>query len=126
MQDENPFDEKSMSLFGSLYEFELDIHIESVLYNIDDAALYRELKDKIGVLYKEVAPVTPEIAPGLAAEMNQPISPLPPLEKLKFQSIAEFYNKGILPLYEQAFDFGWIRYSNSNLINELLDPRVAG
>jgi hypothetical protein len=36
-----------------------------------------------------------------------------------FQSIGDFYNQVIKPLYHEAFTFGWVKYNNQDLNNEI-------
>lgn len=123
LQDRDPFGDAAMALFESLYAFELDFRFESVLLHVEDDARREELKQKLLLLYTTLPPLPPEEAPEVALALRE--VELPPVEELKFQSIGDFYYQGILPLYEEAFDFGWVKETNRKLNNELLDPNYA-
>lgn len=126
LQDENPFEGKNKDLFENLQRFELDLHFESILFHIDDAQHRAVLKEKLHHLYTALTPRqrAAEVA-ALALPKGLGVRQLPPLDELKFQSIADFYYEGILPLYEEAFHFGWVKYSDRDLENEQLNPNYA-
>ncbi|ASS74095.1 hypothetical protein CIG75_03230 [Tumebacillus algifaecis] len=126
LQDENPFGEQSTLLFKRLHHFELEYRFESMLYHIENAARRAELKQKLYDLYTLLTPLAPEdrhVEERLFAAMKQ--VGLPAVEELRFQSIADFYLRGILPLYQQAFDFNWVKHDNRDLNNEMLDTNYA-
>ena len=123
LQDADPFGPNATTLFQRLHDFEVDLRFESMLLGISDEAKREELKAKLAELY---ATVTPLPAPPVEAAAAEALAAqLPPVEELRFQSIADFYYRGILPLYEEAFDFGWVTNSNLALNDELLDPNYA-
>jgi len=121
LQIENPFEDGSelKEVFGDLADFEFDLHLAGVLKNLDDKAQYETLKKQLEDIYSHpITVATPELLAASAPEK---------LDKkyVRFESIGDLYLKGILPLYEQAFKLGWVKYSNLNLNNELLDPDYA-
>ena len=123
LQNRDPFGDKATALFERLHDFELDVHFEGALLQVEDAPARERLKQRLTDLYTTLTPVPPEAAPEVEALVAP--EPLPPVEDLKFQSIADLYNRGILPLYEEAFDMGWVTNSNLNLNDELLNPEYA-
>lgn len=126
LQDDNPFGEQSSQLFKRLYDFELDYRFESMLYHIESEDRRAELKQKLFNLYTLLTPLAPEdavVEKKVMAAMKA--VGLPSVEELRFQSIADFYLRGVLPLYQQAFDFNWVENNNRDLNNELLDPAHA-
>lgn len=126
LQDKNPFSPKLTKLYTQLYEFELDLHLESVLYNISDEKKRKGIKEQLKDLYTNLSPLPVKRKKSIAKVRGMlEEESLPPIEELRFQSIADFYLKGVQPLYEQAFDRGWVKYSNWNLNNELLNPDYA-
>jgi Ferritin-like len=126
LQNDDPFGQKVSSLFDRLHKFEMDLHFENMFFNIEDATYREELKTKLNQVYTALTPLTPDEKMDIHAIATSVRSvQLPPLENLRFQSIADFYYKGILPLYEQAFDFDWVKYPNLDLINEQLNPDYA-
>lgn len=125
LQDADPFGERATELFRRLYEFETDLRLEGMLLKVDDDETRAALKEKLHRLYTELTPIpAEEVEDKIRAEFVA--HGLPAVEEIKFQSIADLYLHGILPLYQQAFDRGWVRYSNRDLSNELADPNVAG
>jgi hypothetical protein len=123
LQFMDPFGAEATALYEQLYAFELDLRFESMLVDVADDARRTALKAKLRALYCELSPVeavTAEMVTVLRAEVA-----LPPLDELRFQSIADFYTRGILPLYEQAFDRGWVAHAGRALNDELADPRYA-
>ena len=123
LQDENPFGTTATELFSRLYKFELELHLESALFAVTDETRRNELKKQLEHIYNEITPF--EADERLKALEAVQRTTLPPLEDLRFQSITDFYKRGILPLYEQAFDFGWVKYAGLNLTNEQLNPLYA-
>lgn len=122
LQDRDPFGEEAMDMFRRLHEFELDLQIESTLLNVDDEKKKKALADHLKDLYKNLTPL-PEKKKAL---MKMAVTPgLPPVEELTFQSIADFYYQGVLPLYQQAYDFGWVTETNRKLNNEVGFPGTA-
>ena len=123
LQDEHPFGEKMQVVFKRIYAFELEIHVESILYNIPDEERRNELKSELLDIYMNQLPSEddiPKLVRKLQAESFAGIE-----DYVRFQSIGDFYMKGILPLYEQAFDFGEVKNSNRRFNNELLGPDAA-
>lgn len=123
LQDTDPFSAGNKELFERLYDFELALRIESMLVNMTDEAAKANLRAKLLSLYKEMLPLAeadrrPQVDTILRTE-------LPALEEIRFQSIADFYRKGILPLYEQAFAEGWVTVQDRNLVDEQLNPNYA-
>ncbi len=121
LQLSDPFDDNSelKNIFGELADFEFDLHLAGVLNDVESETEYQDLKDKLEDVYGQT--ITVEI-PAEADEVPQEAES----EKyVRFESIGDLYLKGILPLYEQAFALGWVKYSNLNLNNELLDPDYA-
>ena len=126
LQDDDPFGREMSALFERLQKFEMDLRYEGMFLNVQDPIYREELKTKLSQLYSALTPLTPDTKANIfAIESAVKSIQLPPLEDLKFQSIADFYYKGILPLYEQAFEFGWVKYPNVDLLNEQLNPDYA-
>jgi ferritin-like protein len=123
LQDENPFGDGARELFAKLYEVELDLHFERALFSISDEGRREKLKKGLRTIYNEVTPYEDSVKPKTVAAFVA--GELPSLEDIRFQSVADFYRRGILPLYEQAFDLGWVKYAGVNLTNEQLDPKYA-
>lgn len=123
LQDQDPFGGESSVLYEKLYDFELDLFLEGVVFAVTDEAVRETLKTKLRVILTSLSPKEVQFQT-LAAAFEGVV--LPKAEEVRFQSIADLYNLGILPLYQQAFDFGWVKYSNLNLDNEQLDPAHAG
>jgi Ferritin-like len=122
LQDENPFGPEVNKLFNELYDFELDIRLESVVFVVDEPQARNRLKQQLWEIYTHLTPSEAAVEVAEALEMH---GQLPTAKDIRFQSIADLYKRGILPLYEQAFDFGWVKHSNLNLDNEQLDPAHA-
>jgi hypothetical protein len=121
IQDEDPFGADSLALYAQLADFELDLFLEGVVYSIPDEATRAKITAQLKTIYTSLTPYE-----GKAAEAHAMLAAtLPPGYEIRFQSIADLYNRGILPLYQQAFDFGWVKYSNLNLDNEQLNPNYA-
>lgn len=128
LQDEDPFGAESLALYQRLYDFELDLRIEGMLVDMPATSEIEKkrkatLGSKLRELYTQVTPVEKAAAKSFAA--TELAGALPPLEQLRFQSIAEFYRNGILPLYETAFEKGWVVATDRNLVDELADPNYA-
>ena len=84
---------------------------------------------------------TKEERPGLEAFVDQVLQEMPTLElasglkrdanaegaarAVSFQSITDLYKLGIEPLYQQAFQRGWVKYHNLQLNYEMLDEQYA-
>jgi hypothetical protein len=119
LQDGDPFGTEAMALYGQLYEFELALRFESMLVNMEAGAAKDELRAKLVDLYKNTRPVD---GAGLTEMLEMK---LPPLDEFQFQSIADFYRKGILPLYQQAFEESWVVVNDRNLVDEQLNPDYA-
>lgn len=122
LQDDDPLGPASEDLFKRLHAFELDLLFESALLNVDGPQ--REpLKRRLTTLYTKLTPAEP--APPPKARMAAPA--LAPLDvgSVRFQSIADLYNEGILPLYQEAFDFKRVPFSNLDFNAELQNPEYA-
>jgi len=116
LQDSGPFSPENQALFHELSAFEDDLYSEGVLFTIDDEKLRQEMKDKLGNVFRNLAPdqERQEVEAEAVASIWRE-----PAENVRFASISDFYLEGILPLYQQAFDFGWTKYNNLDLANEL-------
>jgi hypothetical protein len=123
LQDMDPFGYDVRKLFERLFNFEIRLRIEGMLADIDDA-IHEDLAKKLFKIYTELTPLTEKLKPrhviSYAAEKGIDE------DKFHFQSIGDFYYEGIKPLYKKAFDKGWVKYNNTDLLNEQLDPDVAG
>ncbi|HEX4307481.1 MAG TPA: ferritin-like domain-containing protein [Solirubrobacterales bacterium] len=122
LQDGDPFSEKMTALDERLHEFEVEFRLESMLFDVKQGER-KPAREKLTDLYASLTPMPDEGAPAraaMAAEVE-----LPGVEELRFQSIADLYERGILPLYREAYDFGWVKYDNVDLGDELLDPEHA-
>jgi Ferritin-like len=117
LQDSNPFGDQNKALFQKLYEFELDFHLEGILYNIADQQKRDDMKKALNDIYLNLAPSDEGMLKAALLEA------LPDAEEdlkyVRFQSIGDFYTKGILPLYQQAFDTGKVKNSNLGFNNEM-------
>ncbi|MGA7226252.1 MAG: ferritin-like domain-containing protein, partial [Candidatus Acidiferrales bacterium] len=123
LQDENPFGPEVTKLFSDLYDFEFDLHLESVVFAVKDLPARNRLKQQLFELYTHLTPS--EAAAESVRALESLAVQLPTAEDIRFQSIADLYKRGVLPLYEEAFKFGWVKHSNLNLDNEELDPNHA-
>ncbi len=122
----NPLGPEATALYQKLYSFELDLRFESMLVHVADDAKRTEFKEKLLALYDRLSPFAAEdkLTMKVAVEAIRAVE-LPPLEELRFQSISDFYLRGIQPLYQQAFDRGWVQHTDRALDNELQDPNYA-
>jgi hypothetical protein len=121
LQDIGLFDETATDVFDKLRAFELDYHLELALLNVSDDTQRTELKSKLQSIYKD-----PGWAGGpavSAAAVKTDITDH--TERIQFQSIADLYQRGILPLYLEAFSNGWVINNDRDLNNELQNPNVA-
>lgn len=119
-QDEDPWGPGSSALFRRLARLELDLHLEGAVYHLDEAQR-TALTAELDPVYEQLPPF-----PAPAAKLRAaPPEALPPVEALTFRSIADFYLNGVLPLYEEAFELGWVRHTDRNLADELADPSYA-
>jgi Ferritin-like len=119
LQVADPFGNEMRARYRQLADLEFNLRLEAILLNANDqqrASLGPELRR----VYSEVAAITPLHVAAFAEAVA-----LPTIEDIRFQSIADLYYSGILPLYEQAFELGWVTENNRDLINEILDPRYA-
>lgn len=125
LQDANPFGPPVLDLFARLHAFEVDLYFESILFDIDDATIRTTLKQKLSDLYTQLTPLSEEdsLNDQIAAFARE--AGLASTEEFRFQSIADLYNKGILPLYNQAFAQGWVTQNNRDLNNELLHSNAG-
>ncbi|HWC47263.1 MAG TPA: ferritin-like domain-containing protein [Solirubrobacterales bacterium] len=124
LQDEDPFGPEATALFEELHAFEVDFRFESALFDVADPEERKQMKARLEDLYTTLTPI-PEDEGMEMASMLAKMGPLPSAEELQFQSIADFYEQGILPLYREAFDLGWVTHNDRNLSDELLDPQYA-
>ena len=118
LQDADPFGDQALQLYDRLAAFELQLRIAGML-QFATGETKAKTTTELERIYAEMSDVPVEervvsFAPGL-----------PSLDELRFQSIADLYYSGILPLYEQAFDQGWVKHHNRDLNNEMLDSRYA-
>lgn len=121
LQDSNPFGPEILGLFQQLFDFELDFHLEGMLFPIVNDERREALKVKLLDIYQNLLP-SDEIAAKqlMMAEFSEE-----ELSYVRFQSIGDFYTKGILPLYQQAFDKKLVPFSNRTFNNEILGPAAA-
>src|SRR5947209_882695 len=105
MQDKGLFGPEAMDLFRRLHAFEVELLLESVLYDVSDDSVREALKAKLHHLYDELTPGEPRAVAAAAAAADVDVG------DFNFQSIADLYNKGILPLYQEAFDQQRVPYS---------------
>lgn len=125
LQDANPFSDTILALFRQLSNFELDLHLESILLGVTDDSKREWLKSKLKHIYTELLPDQQEAELDTVPADAQMAEVLEDFKYVRFQSIGEFYRKGILPLYEQAFDEGQVVNSNLAFNNEILGPKAA-
>ena len=121
LQDNDPFGPRAMDLFARLHAFELDLLFESALYDVGDADEREALKAKLRDLYVNLAPAEWASEEALASPSGAPIE----VGEVRFQSIADLYNKAILPLYQEAIHYGRVPHTNLGLEGELQDPNYA-
>lgn len=127
LQTSNPFSPEVLKQFESMRAWELRFRIAEILWNqrgtSTDSAESIALRDRLFAVYDSLAPA-PDAPAGIleaAARAATPEELSPP----RFRSIADLYNQSILPLFQQAFDFGWVKHNNRDLANELQDPAHA-
>lgn len=120
LQDMDPFGPVALGVFDRLRRFELDYQLESALLAVGDETCRDELKSQLEVIYETLGPAA-AAAPAAAAEAAMAAVP----QQVRFQSIADFYLGGILPLYQEAFSSGWVVRNDRDLNNELQNPQYA-
>ncbi len=126
LQDSDPLGPAARGVFGRLHRFELDYQLESALRSVVDDEQRTEFRSQLETIYETLPPTAASAAapaaaiPAAAAEPAM-VSP----EPFRFQSIADFYLLGILPLYQEAFSRGWVVNNDRDLDNELQDPQFA-
>jgi hypothetical protein len=125
LQLEGPFSPQTMELMRSLHTFEMQLQVEGIVSKVQDPDQKQQLRQSLLELYISTPAVAEEKVGLLRTKLAHEAPELPPLEKLIFPSIADFYEKGILPLYEQAFDFGWVTNTNFGLLTEQQDPNFG-
>lgn len=121
LQDNDPFGDEVKRLFQDLYDFELDFQLESIVYNIDDPVRRTSLKEKLKKIYLTLLPADEQPVDMLIKTMVDEKD----LGDFRFQSIGDLYMKGILPLYQQAFDHKEVPYCNFTFNNELQGDKAA-
>jgi hypothetical protein len=124
LQDEGLFAPETMSLLSRLHAFETELHLEGIVSKVKEPEQAQRLRESLRDLYANT-PVHEAEKVGLELVATAAAPELPPLEKLVFPSIADFYEKGILPLYEQAFSFRWVKNTNTGLLAEQQDPNYG-
>jgi hypothetical protein len=117
LQDAGPFSPENENLYSQLQDFELDLYLEAAVFALDDESLRKQTKDDLLTLYKNLLPS--EQFTRFEEAVPQTVPPSPIVDDVRFPSISDFYLLGILPLYQQAFDFGWVKYNNRDLANEM-------
>ena len=123
LQDEDLFGDNAMDLFRRLHDFELEVQLESVLYDVADETERETLKAELRRLYAEVGPAeahAPDARPAVV-----PMTPEAATVDVSFQSIADLYLRAILPLYKDAFHYHEVTNTNLDLEAELQDPNYA-
>ena len=121
LQDEDPFGPAAMDLFSRLHDLELDYLLESTLLDVSDDSERESLKAKLAELYTSLPPmesVAAEAEPVVAAREVRSTD-------VQFQSIADLYNRAILPLYHEAFHYTRVPRTDLGLEGELQDPNYA-
>jgi Ferritin-like len=120
LQDLDPFGAEARTLFRSLADLELSLRLETMLLNVpDDKA--DAARVALSDLYAELLPADAADAPPLGADQLE----LAGTEAITFQSIADLYNEQIVPRFQQAFDEGWVREADRDVVNELQGPDAA-
>ncbi|CAF1013126.1 unnamed protein product [Adineta ricciae] len=84
LHDQDPFGPKIMALFKQLFDFEVNLNIESTLLNVDDRQVRAKLFAPLPIPAKPLTKVA--------------LGALPPVEELHFASIADFYLQGFPPV----------------------------
>lgn len=124
LQDIDPFGPDARDLYHRLQAFEQDFRIASVLHGVDSGSARTRIKERLDAIYRTLTPVPRPEAESRSAAFAAPS--FPSVEDVRFQSIADLYRRAIQPLYEEAFDLGWVEHDNRDLNNELQDGDVAG
>jgi hypothetical protein len=122
LQEQDPFGAESTALFKDLYDFELELRLESMLVNMTPGPARDAIKTKLKAIYTQLTPVERKIVP---EALMAAVAKLPSVEQIQFQSIGDFYRIGIVPLYQQAFDEGWVVFNDRDLVDEQLNPDYA-
>ncbi|MBS1831042.1 MAG: hypothetical protein JST93_37460, partial [Acidobacteria bacterium] len=117
MQDANPFGPRVTALFEKLFAFEVKSHIEQIVMQVPDTDLRNKLRTQLTSLYY--------LGPGgdsLASTMlGSTVTETQGDDLPRFTSIADLYLNGILPLFQEAFEQGWVKRNNFNLTAELAE-----
>ncbi len=122
LQDVETFGDEAVAVFRDLQRFEQHYFYASVLRYVDDEHR-AELIGQLERIYREVPPVPP--GPQFQAFAADSLRGLPAGRDVEFQSIGDLYNHAIAPLFEEAFESGWIENDNRDLNNELQNPNYA-
>lgn len=121
LQDMDPYGTDARALFRRLAEFELDLRFEMMLAKVDDGPERTRLRTQLEYLYTDLTPLPTEpVEPAALREFAEP-----EVERFSFQSIADFYNEQVLPRFKDAFDNGWVRQQDRDLVNELQGADAA-
>lgn len=125
LQSADPFGPEVSSVFDQLYALERELRLAQTTHGIRDPDRRQELEAGLRDLEISLLPVEPRPEPPGLALMRIELE-VEAAAEVEFQSIAELYEEEILPRYREAFERGWVRNTNENLNDELLDPDKAG
>lgn len=121
LQDSDPFGPAALGVFDQVRRFELDYQLESALRSVVDDEQRTGLRSQLEAIYETLPPMAASVAvPAAAAEPAMVAA-----EQVRFQSIADLYLLGILPLYQEAFSSGWVVNNDRDLDEELQNPQYA-
>ena len=120
LQDLDPFGAEARTLFRRLADLELSLRLETMLFHVEpDKATAARVA--LSELYEELLPADAADVELLGVDQLE----TPGVAAITFQSIADLYNEQIVPRFQQAFDEGWVREADRDLVNELQGPDAA-
>ncbi|MFN7935922.1 MAG: ferritin-like domain-containing protein [Bryobacteraceae bacterium] len=115
MQDANPFGPRITKLFEKLFSFEIKTHIEQIVMQVPDQELQSKLREQLTSLYAS-GPAGDSLG---ETRVGSTVTEGEGDDLPKFTSIADLYLNGILPLFQEGFELGWVKRNNFNLTAEL-------
>jgi hypothetical protein len=124
LQDMDPYGEEARALFRDLAELELELRFETMLHAMPDGPERDAYRERLVYLYRELSPTERPGEDRREPHLRTAADEAP--ETFAFRSIADFYNEQVLPRYRDAFDKGWVREADRQLVDELQDPDHAG
>jgi hypothetical protein len=125
LQDEKTFGDRATSVYRRLQIFEQELYYASVLRFETDPDRRAAITNKLEHIYRTVPPTSPPPTRPYADIGGEALEGIH-VEDITFPSIGDLYRLAIAPLFEEAFEAGWVEHDNRDLNNELQNPNFAG